>query len=125
MTELKPANFGVNKFPRPTDDYGQKYNTDSDNSKWSSEDGQESRKAHQRSDVDLSPRAIHHTLGSQRNQASPGNHNHDGTTSKKIGPLEMDPSNPGKTRAVWTIPTSPTIADVVTLIKRFVEVRSV
>jgi hypothetical protein len=122
---LRPAKFGIDKFKKPTDSFGQDYNQDFDPSKWSSEGPEESRKAHQRSDADLGPRSLHHTLGIKRNQASPGDHNHDGTTSKKIGPLEMDPANPGKTRAVWTIPASPTVADIVNLIKRFVEVRSV
>lgn len=122
---LRPANFGVSKFPRPTDSFGQDYNTDNDASKWSDSNPVDSRKLHQRADTDLSVRSLHHTLGNKRTQASPGDHNHDGSTSRKIGPLEMDPANLGKTRAVWTIPTAATVADVVTLIKRFVEVRSV
>ncbi|MFF5977064.1 hypothetical protein ACFY7C_36790 [Streptomyces sp. NPDC012769] len=129
MTEvdksLRKAKFGIGSSPVNVDEFGQVYNSDSDPSKWSAEDPADSRKAHARSDVDLSPRSLHHTLGNRRNQASPGDHNHDGTTSKKIGPLEMDPANNGKTRAVWTIPVAPTITDVVNLIKRFVEVRSV
>lgn len=38
-------------------------------------------KFHFRSDKDASPTAQHHTLGPRRNQASPGNHSHDGGTS--------------------------------------------
>ncbi len=40
---------------------------------------------HANSDVDSSNVAQHHTLGIQHNQASPGDHSHDGKTSKKIG----------------------------------------
>lgn len=45
-------------------------------------------KFHTNSDVDSSQKAQHHTLGSSRNQASPGDHTHDGGTSNKsIQPL--------------------------------------
>lgn len=40
---------------------------------------------HARSDVDSSPSAQHHTLGISHNQASPGDHIHDGRNSKLIG----------------------------------------
>lgn len=40
---------------------------------------------HARSDVDSRPNAQHHTLGISRNQAAPGDHVHDGKTSRKIG----------------------------------------
>ena len=40
---------------------------------------------HLNSDVDSGVKAQHHTLGLNRNQASPGNHIHDGVTSKKLG----------------------------------------
>lgn len=39
---------------------------------------------HLSSDVDKSAISQHHTLGIQATQASPGDHNHDGTTSKKL-----------------------------------------
>lgn len=39
---------------------------------------------HQKDDLDSSHRAHHHTLGFGPNQASPGSHNHDGTTSPEI-----------------------------------------
>lgn len=42
-------------------------------------------KFHLNSDKDSSTLAHHHTLGPRRNQASPGDHVHDGATSKKIG----------------------------------------
>lgn len=39
---------------------------------------------HTNSDKDGSPTSIHHTLGNGPNQASPGDHVHDGGTSKEI-----------------------------------------
>jgi hypothetical protein len=36
---------------------------------------------HTNADTDVRPQALHHTLGPGANQASPGDHNHDGTTS--------------------------------------------
>lgn len=36
---------------------------------------------HEKADKDGSHNALHHTLGSGRNQASPGDHTHDGGTS--------------------------------------------
>jgi len=41
-------------------------------------------KIHQNSDVDFSSTSQHHTLGPLSNQASPGGHIHDGTTSKQL-----------------------------------------
>jgi hypothetical protein len=134
---LEPTKLDINKFRRSKvqktttsttpDQFGQQYSADYDNSKWSGESPQESRRLHTRSDVDLAPRSLHHTLGTKANQASPGNHNHDGSTSKKLGPLEMDTTSgkEGLTRAVWTIPTSPTVADLVSLLSKFVNFRQV
>lgn len=39
---------------------------------------------HSRSDVDSSTLAQHHTLGIKHDQACPGDHIHDGTTSRKL-----------------------------------------
>lgn len=39
---------------------------------------------HANSDKDGSPKALHHTLGPLPNQASPGNHSHDGGTSAEL-----------------------------------------
>lgn len=135
--ELTPTKFDVNKFRRSQvnktteettpDQFGQSYNADYDRSKLSGESPAESRKAHTRADTDLSPRSIHHTLGIKHNQASPGDHDHIGVTAKKIGPMEMDPTpgNEGQTRAEWTIPVAPTVADIVDLLEKFVNFRQV
>jgi hypothetical protein len=40
---------------------------------------------HKNADTDNNPYAGHHTCGPSRNQASPGDHNHLGGTSKKLG----------------------------------------
>lgn len=40
---------------------------------------------HTRSDVDSGPTAQHHTLGIKHDQASPGDHVHDGISSRKVG----------------------------------------
>lgn len=40
---------------------------------------------HARSDLDSSTFSQHHTLGVKHNQASPGDHTHDGGNSRKLG----------------------------------------
>lgn len=39
---------------------------------------------HKNADTDVRPESIHHTLGPQGSQASPGDHSHDAGTSKKL-----------------------------------------
>jgi hypothetical protein len=46
--------------------------------------GLDINKSHVGDDVDVNAFAHHHTLGTGANQASPGNHTHDGKTSKPI-----------------------------------------
>jgi hypothetical protein len=137
--KLDPAKINIDKFERvgkiERDRFGQIYNTDPDKAKWSDKSPVETRKDHSRSDVDLSRQAQHHTLGPKANQASPGDHTHDGLTSVRIGPTEPstikpDPNNPatwtkGGPVAVWTIPTNPTVADLVVLLSNFVNFREV
>lgn len=89
--ELKPVKMEIkspvagSKTPgRDVTSDGNFYNKDSDMSKWSGAASQYVNKLHSRSDVDRSARAQHHTLGFRPNQASPGNHVHDGGNSKKI-----------------------------------------
>lgn len=50
----------------------------------------EVKRLHNSSDIDESPRAQHHTLGILPNQASPGDHNHDGTTSRKLKASDVE-----------------------------------
>ncbi len=42
-------------------------------------------KFHANSDVDAATTAQHHTLGILHGQSSPGDHKHDGKSSKKLG----------------------------------------
>lgn len=44
---------------------------------------------HRHADTDGSAKAIHHTLGNGKDQASPGNHSHDGGTSPRIDPKDI------------------------------------
>lgn len=44
----------------------------------------EVKEFHTNADTDGSSKSIHHTLGSGINQASPGNHTHDGGSSKLL-----------------------------------------
>lgn len=39
---------------------------------------------HNKDDLDSSSEAHHHTLGIKKDQSSPGDHKHDGTTSKRL-----------------------------------------
>lgn len=50
----------------------------------------EVKRLHNNSDIDESPRAQHHTLGILPNQASPGDHIHDGRTSKKLKSTDLE-----------------------------------
>lgn len=58
-------------------------------------------KAHTNSDVDTAVTAQHHTLGIQHNQSSPGDHKHDGKSSKKIG-KGINPSFPTTANGAYT-----------------------
>lgn len=56
-----------------------------DDSKPASPDPRTVNLFHSRSDVDSKSTAQHHTLGNGHNQASAGDHNHDGKSTRKIG----------------------------------------
>ncbi|GHF92012.1 hypothetical protein [Streptomyces griseosporeus] len=97
--ELTPVKFGIKPGeqldPSPTtkpDKFGQVYNAEKDAASGNVPSAAESNRSHSQSDVDSGPRSQHHTLGTGRNQASPGNHIHDGVSSPKLGPLQMDAS---------------------------------
>lgn len=63
---------GGNKYKPAYDRTGQRVTPDAVN------------EFHSKSDVDSSQQAQHHTLGLKNGQASPGDHLHDGRTSKKL-----------------------------------------
>lgn len=127
--ELRPVKFGIapgkpNEISPVTkpDKFGQVRDNQKDATA-NSLSAAEVTLLHRQSDVDSSPQSQHHTLGTHRGQASPGDHIHDGVTSKKMGPLEMDPANPGKTRPALTL-----AADAVSIrafLHNFIEFRDV
>lgn len=106
---LEPTKFGVAPFKdervypnSKPDEYGQVHSGEKDKSA-AGPSAIESVNQHRKSDLDSSRRAQHHTLGNGRNQAAPGDHIHDGRNGRKIGPMEIDPANPGKTRPELTL----------------------
>lgn len=62
---------------------------------------EESKKQHTNSDVDGSTTAQHHTLGIAHNQGSPGDHTHNGKSSKRIG-ARLDPAFPSVANAAYS-----------------------
>lgn len=56
---------------------------------------------HKNSDVDVGVTSQHHTLGILHNQASPGDHKHDGKSSKRIG-AGLDASFPSTANATYS-----------------------
>jgi hypothetical protein len=128
MMELKPTKFGIkpgqtNQQENKPDQFGQVHNNQNDATSGNVPSGMESRLQHRQSDVDSAKTAQHHTLGTGRNQSSPGDHIHDGVTSKKLGPLEMDPTNPGKTRPALTLAAD--AASIRAFLHNFIEFRDV
>lgn len=125
--ELKPTKFDITKLNKPTDQqdstdrFGQQYNSDPDVAKWSDTTPAMSRKMHLRADTDMSVRSIHHTLGTKHNQASPGDHIHDGSYSKKIGPLRTTATG-NVMEPEWQL-TANTVAGLMDLLHKFVEFR--
>lgn len=126
---LEPSKFTIKKpsdgrvYPSSgPDDYGQVHTADKDKSR-PGESPNLSQQAHSRSDADSSPQALHHSLGPGRNQAAPGDHIHDGITSRKLGPMEMDPGNPGQIRP--TLTCAATAADIRALLHNFINFRDI
>jgi len=84
-------------------------------------------KAHYRSDVDSSQKALHHSLGTGRNQSSPGSHIHDGVSSPKLGDMKFDttPGNEGEIIPSYVITGSrggnAAVASMIALLKNFVD----
>lgn len=77
-----PNNASPKQTPTKT---GNNTNSDKDYSKWSEVPPEMVNKLHSRDDVDTSWSAHHHTTGIRRNQASPGDHDHAGFNSRKLG----------------------------------------
>lgn len=82
------------------DRFGQPAQTHFDQTHGDVPTAQAARDAHRQSDVDSSPQSMHHTLGTARNQSSPGNHIHDGISSPKLGPMLINTSGSDLTPAL-------------------------
>lgn|ERR1700754_219562 len=70
---------------------------------------------HTRSDADVGPGAIHHTLGISHNQASAGDHVHDGLSSRKLGQSQ------GFTVANLSTTDAVRIQSIITLLHKFID----
>ena len=81
-TARTPNNTGPRNIISPV---GNLSNPDKDYSKWSEVPPEQVNRLHSRDDADKSSFSHHHTLGPKRNQASPGDHIHDGVSSRKVG----------------------------------------
>lgn len=96
---LEPSKFGISQQSpleiQPVtnpDRFGQVYDATKDATAGDVPTSQQVNNSHAQSDVDSSPQSQHHTLGTNRGQSSPGDHIHDGITSKKLGPLAINTS---------------------------------
>lgn len=129
---LTPAEFGIKSgderkvSPNTTpDQFGQVNSADKDFTGGGVPSARESVQAHQRSDVDASRRSQHHTLGRGHNQASPGNHVHDGINGPKLGLYQMDPANTGRAVPSLTLTGSKggnvALANLITMLKNFID----
>ena len=115
-------------------DYGNVNVSDKDRSRLG-EFPNDASSAHYRSDVDSSKQSLHHTLGNSRNQASQGDHHHDGVTGMKMGPFEYNPAfNPALPEVPWpganwktrpALTVAATAADIRTFLHNFFEFRDV
>lgn len=61
--------------------------------------------AHERSDLDSGPYAQHHTLGISPGQASPGDHSHDGKSSRKVKASDISGLSTAIANAITANPT--------------------
>lgn len=127
---LKPTKFGIQSGgridPQPRtspDKFGQVHSADKDQTAGNVPSPQEVTRNHARSDVDSSRQSQHHTLGNFPNQAAAGDHIHDGQNGRKLGPMEMDPGNPGKTRPALTLAAD--AASIRAFLHNFFEFRDV
>lgn len=78
-----PSKFDIHKPPDPYPESSQ--DRDGNFSGPDEKDFSQKSDGHENADTDSSKYSKHHTLGTKSGQASPGNHIHDGTTSKKLG----------------------------------------
>jgi hypothetical protein len=121
MTELNPTQFGK---PTQPNQFGQVANNQSDHTAGPGKSALESNLDHGQDDADSSPRAHHHTLGTSRNQASPGNHIHDGISSPKLGAKIMDPAG-NAVKNAYAISgakgSNAALASLIAMLKNFID----
>lgn len=135
---LEPSKLTVKEYGRERvypngypDTYGQVNVADRDKSRLG-EFPDQTDAAHYRSDVDAGKQSLHHTLGNSRNQSAQGDHQHDGQTGLKMGPLIMNPSfnpalpeSPSNPKRIPQLTMAATAADIRTFLHRFFEFRDV
>lgn len=122
---LKPGDERKISPNTAPDQFGQVNSADKDLTAGGGFSPREVAQMHQRSDVDSSSKSQHHTLGTNRNQASPGNHVHDGISSPKLGISKMDPANTGRTVPSLTLTGSKggnvALTNLITLLRNFID----
>lgn len=139
---LEPSSFAVKEYGRDRvypdgypDQYGQVDIADRDKSRMG-EFPSPTDSSHYRSDVDSSKQALHHSLGTGRNQAAQGDHQHDGQSALKMGTFEFNPAfNPANPETQWPDATNwrirpaltmaATAADIRAFLHRYFEFRDV
>lgn len=131
VKEMQPSRVYPDGTP---DNYGQVNVADRDKSRIG-EFPNQADQAHARSDVDSSKQSLHHTLGNARNQASQGDHQHDGKIGMKMGPFEFNPAfNPALPEVPWpganwktrpALTVAATAADIRAFLHNFFEFRDV
>lgn len=129
--ELKPTKFGIKSVDEkklsPTtkpDQFGQVNSAEKDKSKGDVPSARESIMQHKSSDLDASQKSQHHTLGQGRNQASPGNHIHDGVSSPKLGARAIGTSGNNTVPALTLTGAkggNVALTNLINMLKNFVE----
>lgn len=125
--ELKPSKFSIESIepkqdPKPNQ-FGQQ--PDARNSSMGeAPSAAEVQRFHFTSDVDSSARALHHTLGTRRNQAAPGNHIHDGISSPRLGARAVGTSAQATVPALVLVGAkggNVALTNLIALLKNFID----
>lgn len=93
---LEPTKFGIkpgsDRSVSPStkpDQFGQVNSAEKDFTGGQVPSAREVTALHSKSDADSSGKALHHTLGNNRNQSARGDHVHDGINGKKLALYQM------------------------------------
>jgi hypothetical protein len=128
--ELRPINNVSISGPKPSpvNDLGQPTEKQiQEDQSHQGESPESTMSAHARTDVDSSQKALHHSLGTSRNQASPGNHIHDGIGSPKLGAKKFDTTAGQEGKVIPSLSISGSrggnaaVASMIALLKNFVD----